>query len=186
MRLSIFVLVLPLTACDMAKDALVEKATEVALEAATGEEVDIDGKTVTVKDAEGNTVKTTRDEDGKVVIEGKDGRAVIGGTEIPENFPLPVMDGLKAETSMSGDQEGKQQFMVAFSTDLEVKAVADFYEKALKEKGLKVRRVQMSDKGKEAIMLAGEKKPKTEAAVYIGRDAGKEKTKLSIQWTSKP
>ena len=75
-----------------------------------------DSKTVETKDG-----KITVDEngkDGKVTIEGENGGTATFGTQkVPADFPseVPLPKGLKLQSAISSQQDGKQYFQLVYS-----------------------------------------------------------------------
>ncbi len=105
---------LALSGCGAAEDELAERATEEAMEAAgDGAEVDIEDDEITVSDGEGNTT-------------------TLGGTELPDDFPVdqvPLVDGTIVSATgvdgasftvmleVEGDPEAVQEEAIGMLTD---------------------------------------------------------------------
>lgn len=137
-----------LSGCGVA-DRIVENATEKAVgnlvEQATGVSVDEDEGTVTIK--------------------GKDGEQVeISGTEgkLAEGFPLPLYDGAKVNSSGRMSVNGKTSYTAEIAFGGDATAVADYYEKVMKERGIEeVNRIESDSDGELIIILTGESPSET-------------------------
>lgn len=207
MRALMVLLLVTAGACKDPGEMLAEKAVEIA----SGGKVKMDGKTVTIKDDDGNEVTTTVSEeagivkgvvknsdgtestykadDSGVTVESEEGTARFGGKEIPKEFPLPVPDGAEvAAVASVSKPNGVKNFHVTLTSDEQPRSVADFYQKALERDGMKVRRQEHEMGGAHMVMLTGskgKKKNATKASVHASRAPGKEKTDVMITWTGK-
>jgi hypothetical protein len=207
MRLLMVLLLVAAGACKDPGEMLAEKAVEVA----SGGKVKVDGQTVTITDDEGNEVTTTvTEEDGAVkgvvknadgtestynadesgvTVTSKDGTATFGSKEIPKDFPLPVIDGAEVAGSASATKpDGEKSFQVTLRSEKSPGDIADYYQKALRDAGLKVRRQEHKMGGTHMVMLAGSKgkeKNQTQASVHASRAPDKEKTDVMITWSGK-
>lgn len=73
----------------------------------------------------------------KITVKGENGETVIGGDDIPANFPkdVPLYPNAKPSTSWSSTAQNNQGVMVSLETsDLKSK-VTDFYDKELPKNG---------------------------------------------------
>lgn len=177
---------------------------ERILEAATGGKVDIEDGEVTIEGEDGTVTLKTHGEGGKVTITtGKGEKATIDGEagamrvvsedgvaewgtgELPEGFPLPLMDDAEILTSSSSENDGKKDFHVIAKVDAAPKAVGDFYASELKAKGLKkVRRSQHSMGAGAMVTLSGRNK-KHEVAVTAVREKKGDETVVTLVWTER-
>lgn len=113
-------------------------------------------------DGSGGTVTMDVSEDdlesgGSIVIETDEGRAVIGGGDVPDGFPLPLFDlDVVASSTIETDEGSLHQVTVEFPADL-FDRVCDDYEAALRDLGLEVMRTDV-DQGADGrtMMLFGE------------------------------
>lgn len=122
-----------------AVDKASEKAVEKAVEKATGVSVDQNGNSVTVK--------------------GQDGQSVtIQNTEakLPEGFPIKAHSGGKVASGSSMKANGKTSWVVEIDFDSDIKPVADYYEKAYKDLGIAVNRMDTDSNGDLTVLLSGE------------------------------
>ena len=79
--------------------------------------------------------------------------AALSEARIPEDFPLPVYPNSKVETVI----HAKQGFVTLDTrVDAPVDKVADFYKKAMKNKGYEVTRLETEVAGKEQVSLFGQ------------------------------
>lgn len=110
-----------------------------------------------------------------------DGTSVVGGTTIPENFPLKVPAGAVVESAMRTSKEtGEQTFIVGFTTSGSQAETAADFEKQLKEKELAVERLELSDEGTSVVMLSG-RSDANHAEVHVSTEGGK--TRVLVTWT---
>jgi len=194
----ILALVGAVSACD--------KLGEIAIEKATGVEVDKDGKKVTIQTEEGKvtmttdgtgktarTVVTTEDgektavmnaEDNKIKITTEDGTLTLGEQKVPDDFPLPVIAHDKVMTSAHATKAGKDTYSLMLQTKKAPGEVADFYQKALEGKGVKVKRMEHKMNDDVMINLGGEG-DKVNAGVNVMRKGGEALTQVMIHWNPK-
>jgi len=115
-------------------------------------------------------------------IQTKDGTMTFGGGEVPEGFPLSLMPQSQVEHSAHMTQpDGSEVFQVTSTVAGEVKAVADYYEKALKEKGVAVTRTDQSYDGSKSVMLLGESDD-AEVNALVLKESGETQTSATITW----
>lgn len=180
--------------------------SEAIIEAATGGKVDIkegkvsfqgkDGSVTTVTDdgKGGGRVVVTNDkgetatvdaQEGQMRIKSKDGVAEWGTGKLPEGFPLPMLDGAAIQTSTKNSSEKGDAFHVIATSKDEPAAIADFYAKALKDKGFeKIDRSEHNMGGTSMVTLAARKKDQA-AAVTVMREEGKDESMVTIAWGPK-
>lgn len=126
-----------LTGCAFNPAALIqqkmgEKTTEKLIESQTGGKVDINS------------------EEGKVTIKGKEGEEVIiGGGQLPSNFPkdVPIYPGAKPAgswTSTTGDEKG---VLVTLETNDGKNKVVSFYSAELPKNGWTIETTTTTDEG---------------------------------------
>lgn len=141
--LMLSLLMLTLAGCGLAEkaaDKVAEKAAEKAIEAATGVKVDSDNNSITIKDKEGKELTIAGGEEGK----------------LPEGFPLPVYQGAKIAAATTMTTDNKKSFAVELELTAEPKAVADYYEAQLKDRGMEVTRMDNSSKDGDNFFLMAE------------------------------
>jgi hypothetical protein len=120
----LFLVTLTLSGCSLNPTASLEKkASETiaqkAIENQTGGKVQIDNN------------------GQKITVKGENGETVIGGNEIPSNFPkdVPLYPNAKPASSWSSSAQNNQGVMVSLeTTDLKSK-VTDYYDKELPKNG---------------------------------------------------
>jgi hypothetical protein len=164
-----------------------KKSQETIVEKATGGKVKADKDQLTVTTDEGKTTieqkgNTTviRNEKGdKVVIKSdgkttqynsKEGTFTVGEGKVPAGFPLAVMPKAKIEqsTQLSEGADG-ETFHLAAKMAAPFDDVVAFHEKDLKDKGLKVEKMQMSMDDASHTSLSG-KSDQMEAAVVVMKE----------------
>lgn len=150
-----------------------------------------DGEVIVHQDDEKVTVKTVRDgktetvevEDasGEMRMTSSDGSTLVGGTTIPDSFPLKVPGGAAVQgvTHSNSGETGDEMFFVQFTTSGSPAETAADLEQQLKEKGLEVERVEQSADGGSLVILNGQS-DKEEAHVQVGTEGGK--TAVMITW----
>jgi hypothetical protein len=119
-----------------------ERATEKAIEKATGVPVSVDAnqKSLSFKGQGGEQYTVSVPEAGKV----------------PDGFPIPLMKGgtiagaAKINTAEQNGWTAQLQFEAGHG------AVADYYEKVMRERGFKVDRVAVEAEGKPTVNLVVE------------------------------
>lgn len=98
-----------------------EGIAERAIEAESGGEVDID-----FDDGGGDGEATIEFSDGE---DDESGTMTIGGTELPDGFPIPVPDGFEvSSTSTFTSDDGDQYSAVLIWERGEFDRISDFYE----------------------------------------------------------
>lgn len=163
-------LLLALAGCGLAEKAVekaTEKAVEKAVEQATGVKVDEQNNSVTITGQDGKELTIKSSEDGKV----------------PEGFPLPIMKGGKLNTSAEMTSDGKKGWTAEMEFTAGPKEVADFYEQAVKERGMKVTRTDTNSEGSVDIVLMGESDTQT-AFITVSKYED-EATILTVMWGDK-
>ena len=116
--------------CGKAKQAVGDKATELAIESAAKPE----GKNVDVKvNSSSGSVQMTQTTDG-----GKTTAAYGEGTKMPADWPkdIPVPDGLALVTAQSTPEQG--QFMITGTTAQPLDKVVAFIKEKIPAQGWKV------------------------------------------------
>ncbi len=159
---------LALTGCGLAEKA-VEKATEKAVEKATGVSVDSKGGSVTLKGKDGETLTIDAESGGK----------------LPEGFPFQLYPGAKVNSSSRMTADGKASYVVEIGFKGEAAPVADFYEKAISEKGIEdMSRTESESNGTVDIFLTGDSE--TEGGfITITVDTKTEEGTASFIWGAK-
>ena len=133
-----------------------------------------------------------KSKDGTIAIKGdqvdvktKDGSLSIGTSELPDDFPIPVMSGAEIEGNTRMSQpDGLEVFQLSITSPAKVSQVAEFYEKVFKDKGVSVTRNEQSDKETQMVMLFGSGEGLDTSAV-IARDRGEDQTNATISWSEK-
>ena len=175
---------------------------ETLIETATGGKVKIDGSKVTVtnergevatltaegKDGKGTIVVTnekgekatlTGDEKG-VRIQSKDGAAEFGTGKVPEGFPLPVIDGAQVASGTRHETPKGVGFSLMASSDKDPTTIADFYQRALKEKGFTVERVQ--NPSMAGMVVLNGKQKKLAANCTVMRETADKPSSFILSW----
>jgi hypothetical protein len=146
--------------------------------------------TITMEDGK-VTVQTKEDKativasEGQARIQTDEGTMTFGGNKVPQGFPLAVMPGSKVEHSSHVTPAGRPEaYQVSLSVAAPVDQIADFYEKALRDKELSVTRSQQTVEGNTMVMLIGESQS-ADATAMILHDAGAEQPTVMISWNAK-
>jgi hypothetical protein len=168
MRLGFVIVVLALVAvgCGNAAENIIEGAIENQLEEeGGGGEVDID-----------------IDEDGGVVsIETDEGSMSIGGTEIPDDFQLPLPDYEEVSGVISQTGElAYTQVVVSFDPD-DFDDVVSLYEDYFNDEGWEVSRFESSGDGAKTVFVNGTK-DEVSASVAISYTDGEDVATLLAQY----
>ncbi len=151
-----------------------------------------DGRAVVEKNGETTVIRTT--EEGKETtitakgdttrVQTNDGTFTMGEKKVPEGFPLAVMPGVTVERGAHITQANSPEvYQLSIRTDASPAQIADFYEKAFKEKGLKVNRTETRGDETTQAVVAGES-DKVEASCVAVRDAKAGRSEASIYWSA--
>lgn len=167
MRLGFVIVVVAVitVGCAKAAENIIEGAIENQLEEEGGGDVNID-----------------LDEDGGVVsIETDEGSMSIGGTEIPDDFllPLPDYDEVGSVISQTGDSAYTQVY-VSFDPD-DFAEVVVLYEDFFNDGDWEVSRFDSSGDGVKNVLISGTKDGMTASAV-ISYAEGEDVATLSVQY----
>ncbi len=160
------VLVLLMTAAALAGCATIaQKATEAAVENATGVKVDTDAGTITTTDEEGNQSTLSAAE----------------GT-YPDGFPsdFPEYPGATVDSGLKSTTEGKEAFTVIATTPDEAKAVYDWYLAELETSGWKVDQSMDGTNSETAFASISFSKGEMKGGITISRDTDKNLTSIMI------
>lgn len=199
MRGSILTAVLSASLLATGCGACTEKLAEKALEQAG---VKVEGDTVTLRGKDGEEIRISGNE-GTVVVKGKDGEEAVfaeqGGTvriksaegefematqgqaKIPDGFPLAVADGVDVASAASSKSDRERSYFVTLQSAKGVDDLASFYERELKDKGLKVERNEMQFDNVRMVSFRGEK-DQTEATVIVRSEGDEGKTAVQLSW----
>ncbi len=135
------VLMVLVAACGSASENIAERI----IENETGGEVDIsdDGAVMQVTDEDGNTLDINTDDDSVVISgtdeEGNETNIVMGGTEIPEGFPMPIPDGAEVTNVSSIETANGASYSVTVEIDPNDTAdVLEMYKGWYADQGLEV------------------------------------------------
>jgi hypothetical protein len=156
-------------ACSGAEDAVEKKATEEAVSAATGGQVQVNdgGNTVTVKNADGSA-------------------AVVGdGAAVPDGFPKGmVYTGAKVTAALTtpGSSPDQTAYMVTLETSDKPDAVKKFYQDTLKSGGYTANAAEFSS-GDGWTYTASTADNKSTASVTTSVADGKTSVVLGFQQT---
>lgn len=122
-----------------------ENVAERIIEEQTGSDVDIsdDGGSVQITDEEGGTIDISSD-DESIVITGTDESGdemsiEMGGTEIPEGFPMPIPDGSEVVLVSSLETPNGASYSVTVEIDPNDAAdIVSMYEGWYADQGMDV------------------------------------------------
>ena len=114
---ALFVTMMPLAGCKRIQERMAQKAVEKALEESTGGKVDIDGKGLSIKGA-----------DGKGTV------AVGAGATLPKDFPkdVPIYPGAKVVVAIQSNDKDKTGYMVSLESKDAPAKIAAYYKANLK------------------------------------------------------
>ncbi|HET6352172.1 MAG TPA: hypothetical protein VFG89_08595 [Coriobacteriia bacterium] len=101
---------------------IAEKATEAAVEKATGVKVDKNGEEVTIKT-----------EDGEATVSSD--------TELPADFPadVPIYENATVNAAMSNKTDQGMSYLVGLTSDDDAKEVFAWYKQAFEDKGWEIK-----------------------------------------------
>lgn len=169
--------------CVVGCDKAAEKVSEKAVETATGTKVDKSGEKVTVKTKEGTL--TYQADDKSAEFKGPEGSLKMAEGEVPKGFPLPVYKGAKVLQGVTHERpdEGKM-YQVTLQTPDAVGKIADFYAKALKDKGIEAERRELKSDEMAMVALTSES-DKLQVTVTATRQAKDDKATVSLAWHAK-
>jgi hypothetical protein len=166
-RLMIVLVVLALVAVGCGK------AAETVLEGAIENQLEEDG---------GGDVNVNVDEDGgSISIETDEGSVNIGGTEIPDDFPLPVPDyeevvGVVTQTG----EFASSMVTLSFDPD-DFDDVAALYEDFFDEDGWEVSRTESNADGDRMVIFYASKDAVSASAI-VGYNDGEETATVIAQY----
>ncbi len=147
--------------------------------------VETDGDTTTVTGADGEKA-TVKSQGGTVTMTTDRGTFTSGSGRLPEGFPLPQIDGARIQQSAhmtpSAGQDDPEVYHATMTVDLPPAEAAAFYEKALKDKGFEVSRMD-SQSGDEALISLSGTADSIDAAVVVTREASAPETTVSVHWS---
>ena len=129
-----------LTACGNAAENLAEKA----IESQSGGDVAVDDGTIVIQSDDGDAVIQTQDNGDGITVSGTDasGEGVtlqMGGSEIPDDFPMPLFDPSEVTNVSSVDAASGSSTSVTLQIDPgDTGAVLDFYRGWLDGQGMDV------------------------------------------------
>lgn len=133
-----------------------EKATETAIEQATGAKVDIS------------------DDGDKVTVETDEGKVTIGRNDVPDSFPSDIAVYSGAEVTLTSDTD--EGVTLALKTSDSVTAVFDFYKDDLEKNGWNI---TTSTKVEGSSLITAEK-GSNQVIVTVGTDTEDNKTLITI------
>jgi predicted small lipoprotein YifL len=162
----VFTALLVLAAILLTGCGLAQKATEKAIEKASGISVDEKNGTVTVQGQNGEKVTVTTEPDGK----------------LPEGFPLPVFPGSKVKSGGKITSNAKASYTVELTYKGECAPAVEFYEKALKDKGFgDLFKAESSTEEDETWTLSG-KNDKASAIFFFQSMKKTKEATIAITW----
>lgn len=165
---------------------IAKKATEKAVETATGNAVSIDGDKIEIQTEKGKAV--VKQEGGKVTVDGPEGKVVIdhgGDGERPKDFPLPFPEDASVMRSSSMDAEGGgTMYTAVMKSEASPATLGEFYKKHLEEQGFTVKRTETKMGPMNMVLVAAEK-GKIQAGAQIMAGAGDPGTMVNLSWVEK-
>ena len=132
-----------LTACGKVAETLTEKA----LEAQTGGEVNIsdDGSSISFESEDGSgsiSIQTDDDETGSISgtdDSGNEFRVDVGGSEIPDDFPMPVFEPSEVTGVITSQTPAGNTYIVKLViAEGDADAALDFYENWFASEGMEI------------------------------------------------
>ncbi|AKU90486.1 hypothetical protein AKJ08_0873 [Vulgatibacter incomptus] len=159
------------------------KAANPALEKAS--EKRKDGKPKPRVD--GGDVRIRSTDQSGITFQGKNGvEDSVGTAKVPEGFPLDTFGGARVVTSAASGTPGNRKYMVIFELPkgAEIDKVAGFYEKELKEKGVRAERNDFELHGAKTVSLVGKTTDGTVATVHVAAN-GEDPMNATVTWTPK-
>lgn len=138
--LPVLVLMLLLAACGNAAENLAEEI----IESQTGGEIDVEGDSVIIQSEDGDaTIEFSEDDDGVTVSgtdeSGEDITIEMGGTEVPDDFPMPIYSGGEVTHVSSFDMGDTSSYSVTLEIDPDDAADAlGFYQEWLEGEGMSI------------------------------------------------
>jgi hypothetical protein len=192
MRLMLALILIILAGCSKEKEYTDSK----------GNKVKVGGDTMTIQTKDGKA--TFKKEGGSVVIESKDGKQTFtqkdgvqkletkdgtmsyGEQKVPDGFPLSVMPGSKVESSAHVKPAGQPEvFNLMCKNPAPLEKVAEFYEKAIKDKGLEIKKTEIKSDDGAQVMINGTSEA-IEAMVMVMKPAKEKQTTAMVTWNIKP
>lgn len=100
---------------------------------------------------------------------------------LPKDFPLPIVEGGEILPETPPDQEGKNTQKVIFKSEKPFDELASYYEKALTQKGLEIRKTtqQQGDEKQFLILGYGEEGM---AGIMIANKQGEKPSTIVLNW----
>ncbi|GEM_PF-2407742 len=183
---TLLLLCFTLSACDFITDKIQEKvgekiAEEVLEHASGAEDIDIENGKITIKGKDGKVITAGQNKEGTLSMKSSDGSsATFGGTELPKDFPLPIVEHLKVLHTSDLRAKNKRTRSVMFEAkESDVLVLAKTYEDDLNDKGLEVARNEIGSETGKIIMLSGKNESGSiQAAVQV--IASKEKKAINV------
>ncbi len=166
-RLMIVLVVLALVAvgCGKAAENIIEGAIENQLEEEGGGDVDVN----------------LDEDDGSISIETDEGSMNIGGTDVPDDFPLPLPDyeEVVGVVTQTGDF-ASSMVTVTFDPD-DFEDVAELYGDFFNDDGWEVSRTDSSSDGDRMVMYFASKGDVSASAI-VGYNDGEETATVIAQY----
>lgn len=148
-----------------------------------GGTVKVEGEKVTIQTDKGKA--TIESKGNSTRIQTDEGTISVGDSDVPDGFPLPVISGAKVEHGAHmTSPDGGEVFQLSIAVPTPVKQLAEFYEKAFRDKGLKVTRNEQTSDEAQMVMLFGESE-KVQATVTVIQEAGADQPNATISWSLK-
>ena len=157
----VVVVVVALSGCG----AIAQKATEAAVESATGVKVDSSKQTITTTDKDGNTTE----------LSAKEG-------SYPDGFPsdFPQYPGAKVDSALKGSSNGQDSFTVILKTADAPKDVYAWYLGELENNGWKIDQKLDATTDDSAFATITCTKGELRGGVSVSRDKDETETSMMI------
>jgi len=147
--------------------------------------VETDGDTTTITGADGRKA-TMKSEGGTVTMTTDGGTFASGSGRLPEGFPLPQIEGARIQQSAhmtpAAGRDDPEVYHATMTVDMPPAEAAAFYEKALKDKGFEVSRMD-SQSGDDALISLSGSADAIDAAVVVTRETSASETTVSVNWS---
>lgn len=100
----------------------------------------------------------------------------------PEDFPLPIMEGLKVVSTLSTRQADRSGKQLELTGKVEPVRIAEFYEAEFRKRGLSIRKSQGDSAHGGEILLLGTSETVT-AGLIVTRDDESGETRAVLSWS---
>ncbi len=103
--------------------------------------------------------------------------------ETAVDFPLPIMEGLKVESTLTTSAQGRRGKQLALTGNIPPSQVANFYEAEFRKRGLQIRKTQADSAHEADLLMLGESETVT-AGLMVVRDPESGETKVVLSWSA--